>query len=117
VPEHIVASGGWVVLWQLPGHPEQLLAWRCGARKPRVLTAHLASSAQYAAGIVTWIARGGTLYAERLSSGRVWRWRSPYRFRHAVHTANTVFAVENCPTECQMRFGGNRVLDASLAGL
>ncbi len=116
-PASVATEHGWVVMSNLYAHPEEILAWHCGQRQPRVVTTRLLHTPQFGSGIVTWIAHGSILYAEQLATGRRWHWTTPYGFAAASHTANRIYAVENCPAACQARKQGNRVVTASLRGL
>jgi hypothetical protein len=117
--EVLGTTPSWVVLTGPNGFPP-LITWHCGSRHPRTLsgTEYEPGTAQLGAGIVTWVSNN-TLYAERLDSGRRWHWtRNGVNFINPVHTANAIYAIEECRSP---RCGGEQqhpfMITASLAGL
>lgn len=129
----IGVSRGWVLATDFTG---ALMAWRCGTPAPERIASH-PGSVQVGAGIVTWLESekaapyAAVLFAERLSTGRRWHWRSRYAFRTgpdlfqeggvpistAVHTSRAVYAAEECPAACAARHEVAPIVKASLTGL
>jgi hypothetical protein len=111
-------SGRWVVMVQEPlnSRDDKLLAWRCGSNRAKILAVGPVTSAQLGAGIVTWVLRGA-VYAQRLATGRTWRWKARYPFDSAVHTSKMVYGGETCPQICSELHEGNRVLAAPVGAL
>lgn len=111
VPGPVEVSGHWVVMER----GSTLIAWRCGAKRPHILSRQLLHfSAQFGAGIVTWLSHGSVIHALDLRMGRHLQWTGRYGFSSVVHTANALYAVENCPIDCEKSGQSNRVVMASL---
>jgi hypothetical protein len=102
--------------WVVMDNAGTLLAWRCGAPKPEILSTD-ARSAQLGARIVTWVVGrgvGNVANAERLDTGRHWQWSSSYAaFTAVVHTRNALYASECSGSACTAL----RLVKTSLHGL